>query len=63
MKSFLHYLHKQHVYLDSVKSNYLASFHKERVLKLNVSNVENHRIEEGVQKIASALKKRDNYFL
>ncbi|MBU8690997.1 PLP-dependent aminotransferase family protein [Priestia megaterium] len=63
MKSFIHYLHEQQVYLDSVESNYLASFHKERVLKLNVSNVENHRIEEGVKKIASALKKRDNYFL
>lgn len=63
MKSFIHYLREQQVYLDSVESNYLANFHKERVLKLNVSNVENHRIEEGVKKIASALKKRDNYFL
>ncbi|MDD1516136.1 aminotransferase-like domain-containing protein [Priestia megaterium] len=63
MKSFIHYLHEQQVYLDSVESNYLANFHKKRVLKLNVSNVENHRIEEGVKKLASALKKRDNYFL
>ncbi|PEC44509.1 GntR family transcriptional regulator [Priestia megaterium] len=62
MKLFIRYLYEQRVYLDSVESNYLANFHKERVLKLNVSNVENHRVEEGVKKIASALKKRDNYF-
>ncbi|MEI4529253.1 PLP-dependent aminotransferase family protein [Priestia megaterium] len=62
MNSFIRYLYEQGVYLDSVESNYLANFHKERVLKLNVSNVENHRVEEGVRKIADALKKRGNYF-
>lgn len=62
MKSFIHNLHEQHVYLDSVESNYLANFYKERILKLNVSNVETHRVEEGVKKIASALKRRENYF-
>jgi DNA-binding transcriptional MocR family regulator len=63
MKSFIHHLREQHIHLDSVERNYLDDFYHERILKLNVSNVDEHRIEEGIKKIASTLKKPENYFL
>jgi DNA-binding transcriptional MocR family regulator len=63
LKSFVYHLHKEGIYLDSVERNYLDDFYHERILKLNVSNVDAHRIEEGIRKIASALKNPQNYFL
>lgn len=46
-----------------LKEIILDDFYHERILKLNVSNVDAHRIEEGIRKIASALKNPQNYFL
>lgn len=63
LKSFVYHLHEEGIYLDSVERNYLDDFYHERILKLNVSNVDGHRIEEGIRKIASALKNPHNYFL
>lgn len=63
MKSFIHRLQEKRIYLDSVEMNYLDDFYHERILKLNVSNVNEHRIEEGIKEIAIELKKPKNYFL
>jgi DNA-binding transcriptional MocR family regulator len=63
MKSFIQHLHEKDVYLDSVERNYLDDFYHERILKLNVSHIDAHRIEEGIKEIAGALKNPQNYFL
>ncbi|MFJ8063934.1 PLP-dependent aminotransferase family protein [Psychrobacillus sp. NPDC096426] len=62
LKSFVYHLQEEGIYMDSVERNYLDDFYHERILKLNVSNVDGHRIEEGIKKIASALIKPENYF-
>ncbi|MCM3032797.1 PLP-dependent aminotransferase family protein [Niallia sp. MER 6] len=61
-KSLVYQLQNQGIQLDSVKRNYLDDFYQERILKLNVSNVEDNRIQEGILKIARALKNPQNYF-
>ncbi|MGG2092164.1 PLP-dependent aminotransferase family protein [Bacillus sp. S13(2024)] len=48
---------KNKVLLDSIDKNYLSSFPKERILKLNVSNVKEEMIEEGICKIIDAMKR------
>ncbi|WP_020060329.1 aminotransferase-like domain-containing protein [Bacillus sp. 123MFChir2] len=44
------------VIVDSIEKNYLSSFPKEKILKLNVSNVKIERIEEGIYKIIDEIK-------
>lgn len=45
------------VIVDSIEKNYLSSFPKEKILKLNVSNVKTERIEEGIYKIIDEMKR------
>lgn len=63
LPSFISKLHKDGILLDSVNRNYLDNFYNERILKLNVSNVDVQRIDEGIRKVASALKNPQHYFL
>ena len=63
LPSFISKLHKDGILLDSVNRNYLDNFYNERILKLNVSNVDVQRIDEGIRKVASALKNPQYYFL
>lgn len=63
LPSFISNLHKDGILLDSVNRNYLDNFYNERILKLNVSKVDVQRIDEGIRKVASALKKPQHYFL
>ncbi|MGH0594420.1 PLP-dependent aminotransferase family protein [Bacillus pretiosus] len=42
--------------IDSMDNNYLKVFPKERLLKLNVSNVKEDRIEEGIRKVIEEIK-------
>lgn len=63
LPSFISKLHKDGILLDSVNRNYLDNFYNERILKLNVSNVDIQRIDEGIRKVASALKNPQYYFL
>ncbi|MGR6009114.1 hypothetical protein ACT7CZ_16220 [Bacillus cereus] len=37
--------------VDTIDKNYLKGFPKQRLLKLNVSNVKEDRIEEGIRKV------------
>lgn len=48
---------KNNVLLDSIDKNYLSSFPKEKILKLNVSNVKEEMIEEGICKIIDEMKR------
>ncbi|MDM5239326.1 PLP-dependent aminotransferase family protein [Bacillus cereus] len=42
--------------IDSIDRNYLNDFHKEKLLKLNVSNVKEDKIEEGIRKVIEEIK-------
>jgi hypothetical protein len=55
-------LKQQHILLDTINRNYLDGFYHERILKLNISNVEEHKIEDGIKEISIALSSSDNYF-
>ncbi len=44
-------LSENQISIDSIDRNYLNDFHKERLLKLNVSNVKEDKIEEGIRKV------------
>ncbi|TKH64842.1 PLP-dependent aminotransferase family protein, partial [Bacillus cereus] len=37
--------------IDTIDKNYMRNFPKERLLKLNVSNVKEDKIEEGIRKV------------
>ena len=58
----IQYLKLEEIYIDTIDRNYLNGFYRERILKLNVSNVEDYKIEKGIQKIAHALKHPQNHF-
>ncbi|KZD52739.1 Transcriptional regulator GntR family domain / Aspartate aminotransferase [Bacillus cereus] len=42
--------------VDTIDKNYLKGFPKQRLLKLNVSNVKEDRIEEGIRKVMEEIK-------
>ncbi|MFE6588042.1 PLP-dependent aminotransferase family protein, partial [Bacillus mobilis] len=50
-------LRENQISIDSVDRNYLNDFHKEKLLKLNVSNVKEDKIEEGIRKLIEEIKK------
>ncbi|KMN44350.1 aminotransferase-like domain-containing protein [Bacillus sp. LK2] len=55
--TFIENVSKSHIRIDSIDKNYLSNFHKERLLKLNVSNVKETNIEEGICKIIEEIKR------
>ncbi len=55
-------LKQSHILLDSINRNYLDEFYHERILKLNVSNVEESKIEMGIKDISLSLNDPNNYF-
>ncbi|UNK17891.1 PLP-dependent aminotransferase family protein [Paenibacillus sp. N3/727] len=63
MNSLLRHLSQQHILLDTIDRNYLDGFYRERILKLNVTNIEEHKIETGIKEIAKALNNLKNYFI
>lgn len=58
----IQHLQLEEIYLDTIDRNYLNGFYRERILKLNVSNVEDYKIEKGIQEIAHALNHSQNHF-
>lgn len=56
-------LAKQQVYIQSIDADYLADVKQENLLKLNVSNVEENKIDEGIQLIVREINNRRNWFL
>lgn len=55
--TFIKNLSKSQISIDSIDKNYLSNFHKERLLKLNVSNVKEEKIEEGIGKVIGEIKR------
>ncbi|MGE7091504.1 PLP-dependent aminotransferase family protein [Lysinibacillus sp. NPDC048646] len=62
MNLLIQQLTQQHIFLDSIDRNYLEGFYRERILKLNVSNVEEQKIDKGIKEIAIALTNMNNYY-
>ncbi|KLA26438.1 PLP-dependent aminotransferase family protein [Bacillus cereus] len=58
-ETFIKKLRENQVSIDSVDRNYLNNFHKEKLLKLNVSNVKEERIEEGIRKVIEEIKQAE----
>ncbi len=58
----IQHLQLEEIYLDTIDRNYLNGFYRDRILKLNVSNVEDYKIEKGIQEIAHALNHSQNHF-
>jgi len=58
----IHHLRQQKVLLETIDENYLDGVLHGRILKLNISNIEEHKIEEGIKEIAIALNNIKNYF-
>ena len=61
-QNLIQHLMQHKIYLDTINRNYLDAFDHERILKLNVSNVEESKIDIGIREIASALQSPSNYF-
>ncbi|MFC9446520.1 PLP-dependent aminotransferase family protein [Bacillus cereus] len=55
-ETFIKKLREHQVSIDSVDRNYLKDFNKEKLLKLNVSNVKEDKIEEGIRKVIEEIK-------
>ena len=49
-------LSEMQISIDTIDKNYVKSFPKQRLLKLNVSNVKEDRIEEGIRKVVEEIK-------
>lgn len=62
MNMLIHQLEQQHIMIDRIDRNYIDDFYRERILKLNVSNVDTAQIEKGISAIADALHDRSNYY-
>ena len=56
VRSLIRKLLQTKVIVDSIEKNYLSLFPKEKILKVNVSNVKIERIEEGIYKIIDEIK-------
>ncbi|WGT40327.1 hypothetical protein QH639_06000 [Lysinibacillus sp. 1 U-2021] len=56
------HLAQQNILLDPIKRNYLDAFYRERIIKLNVSNIDESKIDVGIREMALALHNTSNYF-
>ncbi|MDA1966152.1 PLP-dependent aminotransferase family protein [Bacillus cereus] len=57
---FFKRLSEKQISIDTIDKNYVRGFPKERLLKLNVSNVKEDRIEEGIRKIIEEIKQLEH---
>lgn len=56
---FLQKLSDIQINIDTIDKNYVRDFPKERLLKLNVSNVKENQIEEGIRKVIEEIKQSE----
>lgn len=56
-------LRDQKVLLDPIDGNYLSGVHQEKMLKINVSNVDESKIEKGVKTILNEMNHSRNHFV
>ncbi|MEB8897277.1 PLP-dependent aminotransferase family protein, partial [Bacillus cereus] len=52
-------LSEMQISIDTIDKNYVRGFPKQRLLKLNVSNVKEDRIEEGIRKVMEEIKQAE----
>lgn len=57
---FFQRLSEKQISIDTIDKNYVRDFPKERLLKLNVSNVKEDRMEEGIRKIMEEIKQLEH---
>ncbi|WP_155593347.1 PLP-dependent aminotransferase family protein [Lysinibacillus cavernae] len=62
INKLIQHLTQRNIFLDTIYRNYLDEFYYERILKLNVSNVEESKIDTGIKEIAQALNNPNHYF-
>lgn len=55
INSLIQHLEMKHVFLDTINLNYLDNYYRERILKINVSNVDSRKIGPGIKYIADEL--------
>ncbi|MDM5188803.1 PLP-dependent aminotransferase family protein [Bacillus sp. DX4.1] len=60
VKTLIQNLRQKQIFVESIEKNYLSSFPKEKLLKLNVSNVKEDIIEIGIHSMIEEMK-RVNY--
>jgi len=60
LQQLIRNLNKKGVLVEPINRNYLNSFQQKKILKLNVSHVEEHKIEEGVRKVIEEIRKIAN---
>lgn len=63
MTALIKELHEQNIIIESIAPNYLDTFYQERILKINVSNVEVTQIEKGIEQITRSLENPKNNFI
>jgi DNA-binding transcriptional MocR family regulator len=56
-------LQNQQVLVETMGQNYIDGFHQEKILKLNVSNTNIQKLEQGIALIFNELNKKENYYL
>lgn len=56
-------LQNQQVLVETMGQNYIDGFHKEKILKLNVSNTNIQKLDQGIALIFKELNKKQNYYL
>ncbi|MBS7532004.1 PLP-dependent aminotransferase family protein [Hazenella sp. IB182353] len=57
MNQLLKRLDDQNIKLESINENYIKTFERVKMLKINISNVDEERIEEGVQQIVTEINR------
>lgn len=62
LNRIIHYLSQKQILFNPIDHNYLTDFYRERILKINVSTIEDEKIEGGIKEIANTLNNLDNYF-
>ncbi|EEL50662.1 MULTISPECIES: PLP-dependent aminotransferase family protein [Bacillus cereus group] len=56
VETLIHNLRQNQIFIETVDKNYLSFFHKEKLLKLNVSNVKEEKIRVGIHRVIEEMK-------
>ncbi|MED3690666.1 PLP-dependent aminotransferase family protein [Peribacillus butanolivorans] len=56
-------LQNQQVLVETIGQNYIDGFHQEKILKLNVSNTNIQKLDQGIALIFKELNNKQNYYL
>ncbi|MBK3496537.1 PLP-dependent aminotransferase family protein [Viridibacillus sp. YIM B01967] len=62
LNRIIRYLSEKNILFNPIEQNYIDDFYHERILKINVSTIEDDKIEVGIKEIAYSLNNLNNYF-